>query len=121
MADKIDRWDPEPVYRQLAAILRGQIERGELAPRQPPRAVAAGLRDPAVQAGGEVDLEPVPRERVVPQHDVAVARGAHIRIAAQAQHSAGLTGEDAYGFLVGMKVEVPDRPGGHLPIGSWAA
>jgi len=24
-----------PVYRQLAAILRGQIERGELAPRRP--------------------------------------------------------------------------------------
>jgi len=28
MADEIDRWDPEPVYLQLAAILRGQIERG---------------------------------------------------------------------------------------------
>jgi GntR family transcriptional regulator len=31
----IDReWD-EPVYRQLAAILRGQITSGELAPRRP--------------------------------------------------------------------------------------
>ena len=29
---KIDRWDPEPVYAQLADILRGQIERGELVP-----------------------------------------------------------------------------------------
>ncbi len=35
MADEIDRWNPEPVYLQLAAILRGQIERGELVPRQP--------------------------------------------------------------------------------------
>jgi GntR family transcriptional regulator len=35
MAEEIDRWDPEPVYLQLAAILRGQIQRGELVPRQP--------------------------------------------------------------------------------------
>ena len=35
MVDEIDRWNPEPVYLQLAAILRGQIQRGELAPRQP--------------------------------------------------------------------------------------
>lgn len=35
MAAEIDRWNPEPVYLQLAAILRGQIERGELVPRQP--------------------------------------------------------------------------------------
>jgi DNA-binding GntR family transcriptional regulator len=35
VADEIDRWNPEPVYLQLAAILRGQIERGELVPRQP--------------------------------------------------------------------------------------
>ena len=35
MADEIDRWNPEPVYLQLTAILRGQIERGELVPRQP--------------------------------------------------------------------------------------
>jgi GntR family transcriptional regulator len=35
MAEEIDRWDPEPVYLQLATILRGQIQRGELVPRQP--------------------------------------------------------------------------------------
>jgi len=35
VADEIDRWNPEPVYLQLAAILRGQIERRELVPRQP--------------------------------------------------------------------------------------
>ena len=35
VADEIDRWNPEPVYLQLAAILRGQIERGELVRRQP--------------------------------------------------------------------------------------
>jgi GntR family transcriptional regulator len=35
MGDEIDRWNPQPVYLQLAAILRGQIERGELVPRQP--------------------------------------------------------------------------------------
>jgi GntR family transcriptional regulator len=32
---EIDRWDPEPVYAQLAGILRRQIECGELVPRQP--------------------------------------------------------------------------------------
>jgi DNA-binding GntR family transcriptional regulator len=31
----IDRWDPVPFYRQVAEILRGQIQRGELVPRQP--------------------------------------------------------------------------------------
>jgi len=31
----IDFRDPEPPYVQLAGILRGQIERGELAPRRP--------------------------------------------------------------------------------------
>lgn len=35
MRTEIDRWDPLPVYEQLAEILRGQIERGELVPRQP--------------------------------------------------------------------------------------
>jgi GntR family transcriptional regulator len=32
---EIDRWDPTPLYEQVAEILRGQIERGELVPRQP--------------------------------------------------------------------------------------
>jgi GntR family transcriptional regulator len=31
----LDRWDPLPLYAQLAEVLRGQIERGELVPRQP--------------------------------------------------------------------------------------
>jgi len=31
----IDHDSDVPVYRQLAGILRGQIERGELAPRRP--------------------------------------------------------------------------------------
>jgi GntR family transcriptional regulator len=35
MRTEIDRWDPEPVYLQLADILRGQIERDELVSRQP--------------------------------------------------------------------------------------
>ena len=39
MRTEIDRWDPEPVYAQLAGILRGQIERGEL--------VAAAARLPS--------------------------------------------------------------------------
>jgi hypothetical protein len=29
MRMEIDRWNPEPVYAQLASILRGQIERGD--------------------------------------------------------------------------------------------
>lgn len=33
-AETIDHWDPTPVYQQLAAILRGRIQRGELLPRQ---------------------------------------------------------------------------------------
>jgi GntR family transcriptional regulator len=32
MAPKIDEDSPVPPYRQVAAILRGQIERGELPP-----------------------------------------------------------------------------------------
>ena len=28
----LDQWSPEPIYRQLAAILRAKIESGELAP-----------------------------------------------------------------------------------------
>jgi len=32
---EVDHHDPVPVYQQLAAIIRGQIERGELAPRSP--------------------------------------------------------------------------------------
>jgi GntR family transcriptional regulator len=31
----VDRWDPAPLYVQLADVIRGQIERGELVPRQP--------------------------------------------------------------------------------------
>ena len=30
---EVDHHDPIPVYQQLAAIIRGQIQRGELAPR----------------------------------------------------------------------------------------
>jgi GntR family transcriptional regulator len=33
--DVVDHLDPTPLYEQLAAVLAGQIERGELAPRQP--------------------------------------------------------------------------------------
>lgn len=33
--EDIDPDGPEPVYRQLAAILREQIERGEIQPRRP--------------------------------------------------------------------------------------
>lgn len=32
---EVDHHDPVPVYQQLAAIIRDQIERGELAPRSP--------------------------------------------------------------------------------------
>lgn len=33
MVVKIDKGAPEPLYQQLADLLRGQIERGELAQR----------------------------------------------------------------------------------------
>jgi hypothetical protein len=29
MRMEIDRWDPEPIYAQLAGRLRGQIQRGD--------------------------------------------------------------------------------------------
>jgi len=32
---EVDHHDPVPVYQQLAAIIRGLIERGELTPRSP--------------------------------------------------------------------------------------
>jgi GntR family transcriptional regulator len=32
---EVDHHDPIPVYQQLAAIIRRQIERGELVPRSP--------------------------------------------------------------------------------------
>ena len=31
----VDHLDPTPLYEQLADVLAGQIERGELQPRQP--------------------------------------------------------------------------------------
>ena len=31
----VDHHDPEPIYRQLAAILRAQIDNGDLQPRDP--------------------------------------------------------------------------------------
>jgi hypothetical protein len=36
-----------------------------------PRSSPPDSNDPAAQVSGEVDLEPVPRERVMPQHDAA--------------------------------------------------
>ena len=38
--DEIDPDGPTPVYQQLIEILRGQIERGELAPDRPIPSVA---------------------------------------------------------------------------------
>jgi hypothetical protein len=73
----------------------------------------AGLHDLAGQVCGEVDLEPVPRERVMPQDDVSVARGADIDIAAEAQHPVRPGGEDAHRVLARVKIEVPHRPGDH--------
>jgi DNA-binding GntR family transcriptional regulator len=35
MRTEIEPWDAMPFYAQLAEILRGRIERGELEPRQP--------------------------------------------------------------------------------------
>ena len=49
--------DPEgdvPVYQQLAAILRGQIERGELAPRRPVPSKRTLMQAYGI-AGGTVD------------------------------------------------------------------
>lgn len=31
----VDPWSAEPIYQQLAAILRAKIERGEIAPGDP--------------------------------------------------------------------------------------
>jgi hypothetical protein len=40
------------------------------------------------QVSGEVDLEPVPRECVMPQHYIAIARAADVHVAAEAQDTA---------------------------------
>ena len=50
----IDFRDPEPPYVQLAGILRGQIERGELAPRRPVPSKRT-LKEQYGIAGGTVD------------------------------------------------------------------
>lgn len=65
---------------------------------------------------GEVDLETVPRERVIPEHDIAVTARADVDIAGAAQHPARLGHENAHVVLVGVKVEIPDRPGGRIPM-----
>lgn len=80
-----------------------------------PRSSPPDSNDPAAQVSGEVDLEPVPRERVMLQHDAAVTSGADIDVAAEAQDPARLTGEHAHLVLIRMKVEVADRPGHHRP------
>ena len=60
-------------------------------------------------------------ERVMPQHDIAMAGGADVDIAVPVQHPALMDGKDAHVALIGVKVEIPDRPGGHLPIRPRAA
>jgi hypothetical protein len=52
----------------------------------------------------------------MPQDDVFVARGADIDIATEAQRPVWSGSEHARGILAGVKVEVPNRPGGHLLI-----
>jgi hypothetical protein len=52
----------------------------------------------------------------MPQDDVAVARGADVDIAGEAQHPVRSGGEHAHGILAGVKVEVPNRPGCHQVI-----
>ena len=50
----IDHDSDVPVYRQLAGILRGQIERGELAPRRPVPSKRTLTQQYGI-AGGTVD------------------------------------------------------------------
>jgi hypothetical protein len=77
------------------------------------RLIAAGLHDVAVHVGGEVDLEPVPRERVMPQDDIPVAAGADAPVVADTQDAARFGDEDPHVILIRVKVEVPDRHGRH--------
>lgn len=48
---EIDRWSEVPYYLQLAAILRGQIQRGELAPGQRLPSEAAVMREHGLSRG----------------------------------------------------------------------
>ena len=50
----IDHDSDVPVYRQLAGLLRGQIERGELAPRRPVPSKRTLMQAYGI-AGGTVD------------------------------------------------------------------
>jgi len=57
----------------------------------------------------------------MPQNDIAIACGADVDTAVSAQHPALMDGKDAHVVLIGMEVEIPDRPGGHLPVRPRAA
>ena len=50
-AETIDQWDPTPVYQQLAAIVRGRIQRGELVPRQALPSETALVQEHGVSRG----------------------------------------------------------------------
>jgi DNA-binding GntR family transcriptional regulator len=78
MPDEIDRWGEDPLYVQLAAILRAQIESGELRPgdQLPSETVLTqrhGLARNTVRAAikvlrdeGLVETRPQRGSRVVP-------------------------------------------------------
>jgi GntR family transcriptional regulator len=66
----IDPEGPDPLYQQVAAVLRGQIERGELAPNRPVPSVVQLVQEYGIARGTAIKaLEILRREglvRVVP-------------------------------------------------------
>lgn len=72
----IDHESDVPVYRQLAGILRGQIERGELAPRRPVPSKRTLMQAYGI-AGGTVDkaMDVLRDERLV---KTVIGRGIYV-------------------------------------------
>src|SRR6266700_1875209 len=80
--------------------------RGDVAVDREPAGAVAGLGQASAEAGGDVDLEPVTGERVMPQHHPVVDRLADSDVVVQAQHARGLRAEDPHRRLVRMEIVI---------------
>jgi hypothetical protein len=92
--------DPE------GAVSLSLHRRGDVAVECEPAVAPAGLGHPSAEAGGDVDLEPVISERVMPQHNPVVSCLADRDAVVQAQHTGGRRTEDPHRWLVGMEIVI---------------
>ncbi|MFG1707997.1 hypothetical protein ACFLIM_32790 [Nonomuraea sp. M3C6] len=88
--------------------------------RRPTRPWAGTLDQSASGINGEVDLEPVVGEGVVPQHDHPVADLVDQRVGVGAQHPGVRDGKDAHLVLIGMEVQIQQHVQCLMPgRGGW--